>query len=85
MDTREKTAAANALIEWFNSQEISQPDAMAVMSKVMAKIFVASMIESVKSPHTPEVHRIFDAAVDRVHLQFIHDVNDRLYHVRQRR
>jgi len=84
MESREKTAAANALIEWFNSQEIAQQDAMDVMSKVMAKIFVSTTTGVLTGPHTPEAHRAFDTAVDRVHLQFIHDVNDRLFHVRRR-
>jgi hypothetical protein len=85
MDTREKTQAANALIEWFNSQEVSPADAALIMSQVQAKIFVDLAKNAVTGPHTPEVHRQLDAALDRIHLQFIHDVNDRLFHVRQRR
>jgi hypothetical protein len=84
MDTREKTAAANSLIAWFNSQEIAADDAMAIMSRVMAKIFVDQQTNIISGPHSPEAHRRFDTALDRVHLQFIHDVNDRLFHVRRR-
>lgn len=42
MDNREHTQAANALIEWFNGQEISKTDAILVMSKVIAKVLVGT-------------------------------------------
>jgi hypothetical protein len=38
MDNKERTQAANALIQWFNSQDISQADAEIVILKVTAKI-----------------------------------------------
>ena len=36
----EAKAAGNALIEWFNSQEIGPDDAFIIMQKVVAKIVV---------------------------------------------
>lgn len=37
---KELTQAANALIGWFNPQELTKDDAKAVMHKVLAKMFV---------------------------------------------
>ena len=71
MDNKERTQAANALIEWFNSQEISQSDAKAVMAKVIAKICVSSKGDTV------EVRKLFDAYL--VHLA--DEFNNRAYQV----
>jgi hypothetical protein len=38
MDKRETTQAANALIGWFNSQDISSVDAELIMIRVQAKL-----------------------------------------------
>jgi len=41
MENKERTEAANALIRWFNSQEITSADAEVVMLKVAAKLMAA--------------------------------------------
>jgi hypothetical protein len=80
MDHKEQTLAGNALVNWFNSMEVSPADAQAIMSKVMAKIIVGN----ISGATTPEVRRELDGAIDRVTLQLIHDINDRIFHVRRR-
>lgn len=60
MDNKECTAAANALIEWFNSQEISQGDAKLVMAKVLAKIMIRTPTDTI------EMRAIFDAFIVRL-------------------
>jgi hypothetical protein len=80
MDQKERTEAANALVNWFNSQEISQADACAIMSKVVAKILVGA----VSGPHTPDVRQALDSTLDQFTLGLVHDMNDRIFHVRRR-
>jgi hypothetical protein len=75
MDQKERLDAANALVQWFNSQEISPSDASAIMSKVQAKIFVGAMA----SPSLPETRSQLYDLIDRAMLQLIHDMNDRLF------
>ena len=41
MDSTELTQAANALIRWFNSQQITSGDAESIMLKVAAKLMCA--------------------------------------------
>ena len=80
MDTKQQTEAANALVNWFNSQEIPQADACAIMSKVIAKILVGS----VHGAHTPDVRKVLDSTLDQFILALVHDMNDRIFHVRRR-
>ena len=80
MDSKERTECANALVQWFNSQEVPPADAAAIMSKVLAKIIVGA----VHGATTPDVRKSLDNSVDAVTLQLVHDVNDRIFHVRKR-
>jgi len=80
MDSKERTECANALVQWFNSQEVPPIDAQAIMTKVLAKIIVGA----VHGATTPDVRKSLDNSVDAVTLQLVHDVNDRIFHVRKR-
>lgn len=81
MDHKEQIAAANALVEWFNTQEVKPSDAVLVMSKVIAKIIVGTLA----GPQTtPDVRKVLDGAIDSIMLQLVHDTNDRLFHARRR-
>lgn len=73
MDSREHISAANALIGWFNSQEIASADSRAIMSKVLAKLLVEEMTKT----HKVDV-------IDEIMHRLIADVNDRFFHVRRR-
>jgi len=75
MESKDRIAAANALVGWFNSQEIAPTDAKAIMSKVLAKLMVPTRPTG---PH--EMDNIFDDFL----LQLTHDINDRLHHVRRK-
>lgn len=77
----ETTKAANALIQWFNSQEISQSEALAVMNKVAAKIIVGD----IRSPTTADVRQRLDDIMARLHTDLAHEINERLYETRTRR
>jgi hypothetical protein len=79
MDTKEHIQAANALIEWFNSQEVSERDAAAIMSKVLAKILVGAL----QGSHTATERQSLDHLVDRIMLQLVHDINDRIFATRR--
>ena len=71
MDSKEQTSAANALVEWFNSQEIGSADALAVMQKVTAKILIA------KASDTVDMRRKYDAFA----LDLANRINDRAFQV----
>ena len=79
MDTKDQVAAANALIQWFNTQELPPADALKIMSKVMAKVVVANLPEST----TARERRELDILVDTITLQLVHDINDRLFRTRR--
>lgn len=81
MEDREHVNAANALIHWFNSQEISQQDALIVMAKVIAKVIVGSLT----APHTKAQREILNDATDAFHLGVVHEINDRLFITRKDR
>ena len=83
MDTKEQTQAANALVGWFNSQDIAQRDAEAIMRKVIAKLIVTYAGVTPKGS-TLDSQRLLDAALDDHMLALVHDVNDRLHHVRRK-
>lgn len=70
MDSKEHAQAGNALVQWFNGQEISHKDALLVMSKVMAKIITMNV-----PPRRTDLER----EIDRVTLQLVNDVNARTY------
>ena len=77
MESKEHVAAGNALVQWFNSQEIAPADAKAIMSKVIAKLLVAELTGSV-------TRQQIEAVFDRFDLQLVHDINDRLFNVKRR-
>ena len=79
MDAKDRTSAANALVGWFNSQEIPPNEAARIMSKVLAKILVGSL----RAPHAPETRQELDDAIDAIMLQLVHDMNDRLFATRR--
>lgn len=69
MDNKERAQAAAALIEWFNSQEIGQSDAKAVMAKVLAKIMVRGPKDTI------DMRAIFDAFI----VQLADEANNQAY------
>lgn len=69
MSPKEQAQAGNALVGWFNSQEIGPSDAQAIMSKVLA----LRLTLGVKT--RDEANR----ALDTFMLQLVHDMNNRLY------
>jgi hypothetical protein len=79
MDNKEHVAAANALIQWFNSQEIGPSDAAPIMLKVLAKLLVGA----VKGPCTRNVRNELDEAINRIMLQLVHDMNERIFATRK--
>lgn len=79
MDTKERIQAANALVQWFNSQDIAPFDAAAIMSKVLAKILVGALGAKTNA----QERRALDNLVDTAMLQLVHDMNDQLFHARR--
>lgn len=75
MDSKETISAANALIEWFNSQEVHPRDARSIMSKVIAKLMVTEF-----SSTRGNMSDILDSFT----LQLAHDINDRSFQMRKR-
>lgn len=73
MDNKEHTEAANALVGWFNSQEISKPDARTIMRKVMAKIIVAEA-EPHNAPHQGDL-------INEEIIKLVNEVNLRLLQI----
>lgn len=71
MDNKELTAAANALIQWFNSQDIASRDAEEIMSKITAKLIIARGT----SPQD-----ITDE-LNKHNLKLVKDLADRIYQV----
>lgn len=69
MDKKEQIEAANALIGWCNTQDISREDALLVMSKVIAKIIVQKEGLS---------REALLPALDAIHLRITHDINERI-------
>ena len=83
MDSKEHVAAGNALIEWFNSQEIAPYDAERIMVKVLAKLLVTeSGLDGPTPPHSAQ--KLLDHAIDSFTLDLVHAINDRLFHVRRK-
>lgn len=70
MDNREQVLAANALIEWFNGQEIHMADASMVMAKVIAKIIISKV-------GWQDRQSILDL-MDATNLAIAHELNDRI-------
>lgn len=70
MTPKEQKEAGNALVNWFNSQEINQVDALAILSKVAAKILVA------KSPKSANG---LQKTVDTFTLTLVNDTNAQSY------
>lgn len=79
MDNKAHIEAANALIQWFNSQEIGPSDSCAIMSKVIAKVIVGVVHSGAQ---TRAVRETINEGVDLFTLDLIHDINDRLHATR---
>lgn len=75
MAKSEQTQAAEALIQWFNSQEISASDAKAVMAKVLVKIMIKSNSDTI------EMRKIFDAFI----VDLANEANQRAFNVVHRK
>lgn len=73
MTKSEQIAAANALIQWFNSQEIAPSDANLVMCKVWAKI-MSDKAMSIEA---------FTKMMDEHSKQLCRDIADRIPHGRR--
>jgi hypothetical protein len=67
MTPKEQVQAANALIEWFNSQEIGKANAHAVMIKVFAKLLISA----------PADIRTLREAFDRLAVDLANECNNR--------
>ena len=67
MTPQEQTQAANALIQWFNSQEIGKANAHLVMIKVFAKLLIAK----------PTDIRTIREAFDRLTADLANECNNR--------
>ena len=75
MENKDRTAAANALISWFNSQEIGSVDAERIMLKVMAKLIV----ERIRNTHPDTINKELDE-----HNRVLgHELIDRIHSVRR--
>ena len=74
MENKELVAAANALIRWFNSQQITSGDAEWIMLKVAAKL----ICQRVKSTH-PET---IDFEMDEYTRILSHELIERIYQTR---
>lgn len=72
MTPKEHKEVGNALVAWFNSQEVGKADALMVLSKVAAKILVSSVPRDAgRDPMTK--------AIDMFTLNLVNDVNAHLY------
>lgn len=80
MDPKEHVLAANALVQWFNSQDIGPEDAGHIMRKVIAKLIVGGLA----APHEVKDRYALDNAIDAHLLALVHDINNRLHHARRR-
>lgn len=69
----EQSDAANALVEWFNSQELGPADAEAIMHRVQAKLLVARVNRN-------DVF-VLQEAIAEAQLRFVHEANERLHQV----
>lgn len=78
MENKDLVAAGNALVQWFNSQEVAPADAGAIMSKVLAKLIVARV-------GVGDNRDVLDLAIDTFTLQLVHDINDRIFNERLRK
>lgn len=74
---RELAQAGNALIEWFNNQELSSSNSLQVMSKVIAKIIVDAR------PDTERHRGPISDAIDNFTFILVNDINARLYNTRK--
>jgi hypothetical protein len=75
MDNKDRVAAANALISWFNSQEVSGADAERIMLKVIAKL----IISRVGNTHPDSIND----AMDEHNRVLGHELIDRIHSVRR--
>lgn len=67
MTNKEHIEAANALIEWFNSQGISPSDANLVMCKVWAKLLTsATPLDQLPGKMKEHQDALFRALYERV-------------------
>lgn len=68
MDANEIKEAGNALVHWFNTQELTPEQSLLVMRKVIAKI----ILKKVDGTDDRAVHH----AVNALSIDIIHDVLD---------
>lgn len=66
----ELRAAANGLVEWFNTMEINKADAEIIMSRVMAKLIIARTRKDVFE---------LSEAVHEAAFRLVNDMNARLH------
>ena len=71
MTSKELAQAGSALVEWFNSQEISSVDAERIMSKVSAKLIAKRSYKAGPQAISDEV--------GRHNLNLVKDLADALY------
>jgi hypothetical protein len=77
MENKELTEAANALIRWFNSQEITSGDAEHIMLKVAAKL-VAARCKG--ATHPEQISFEMDE-----HMRILsHELIERIYQLRNK-
>jgi hypothetical protein len=75
MDNKDRVAAANALISWFNSQDITSRDAEIIMLKVVAKL----IISRIGNTHPDTINDEMDE-----HNRVLgHELIDRIHSVRR--
>jgi hypothetical protein len=77
MDNKELTSAANALINWFNSQEISGSNIDAVLHKVIAKLLISRMPKT-SLPDEYPLQKIIDTFTKKL----VDEMNNRAYYTR---
>ena len=76
MENREHVAAANALVRWFNSQQISAIDAEIIMLKVAAKLIAAR----IRNTHPDQI----SFEMDEYTRILSHELIERIYQTRDK-
>jgi hypothetical protein len=76
MENRDLVAAANALIDWFNSQEVSSKNAEAIMLKVIAKLIV----KRINANESVQIK----VELDDHHRVLAHEIVERIYQMKNK-
>jgi len=80
---RELTSAANALVQWFNSQSISSGDAEQIMMKVQAVLIEKRTRSTINRGHIDLAHEQFKYELDE-HMRILaHEIIDRIHAMRK--